>query len=392
VRTISIHPFVGVQGLAVLGLVLGLAGCDGSPASEEERPRAVAEGARGFAAGASPAAATDDAAALDETARRLAGLGGEGVPWTRHGELMDELWEETERRHLRAIREWRAAVLEPLVPEPALPLFYPFGGPDSLSSDLFFPEAPLHVLVGLQPPGRLPRLDGGDGALEGELARLRKGFESLVEAGYFQQTDMDKDLAAERLDGVLPVLYIFLARTGHRLLAVRHVALDESGVLAPADPGAEAAAVEIEYARLGEDFRRRIVYFSQDLSDEGLVQSPGFLPYLEGLGSWNTLMKAAVYLLQMEGFTALRDALLARTRTLLQDDSGLAFRDLAAADFELAYFGAYTTTLPVYRESFQDDLAAAFAGGASSPLPFAIGYHSRIGEGCLILAHRRERR
>lgn len=395
-RVVSVLAVPVLAGLGGLGIaVLGLAGCgDSAPSSEQEQPRAVAEGARGFEAGASPASFTDDAAALDETARRLAGLAGDGEPWARHGELMDELWDEIERRHLRAMREWQAAELEPLVPEPGLPLFYPFGGPDFLSSQLFFPEAPLHVLVGLQSPGRLPRLEGREGDLEGELGRLRKGFESLVEAGYFQQTDMDKDLAAERLDGVLPVIYIFLARTGHRLLAVRHVALDGSGGLAPPGPGEDATAVEIEYARAGEDARRRIVYFAQDLSDAGLRETrPELLLYLERLGSWNALMKAAVYLLQMEGFTALRDVLLARTRTLLQDDSGLAHRDLAPAAWELAYFGAYSQTLPVYREWFQEDLAAAFAGGsAARPLPFAIGYHSQIGEGCLILANRRTAR
>ena len=58
-------------------------------------------------------------------------------------------------------------------------------------------------------------------------------------------------------------------------------------------------------------------------------------------------MKAAVYLLHMEGFTSLRDILLTRTQTLLQTDSGLAHRDLDPKDWDLTYFGRYTQTLPV---------------------------------------------
>ena len=366
--------------------LLLLGGCAGEP-PQEARPRAAAEGARGFEAATSPAGALADGT-LDTTARKLAGLdAGDEEPWTAHAEQMEALWQEAERRHLNQARTWSAASFAPLVPRPDLTLFYPFGGPDFLSSWLFFPDAPVHVLVGLQPPGRLPRLDGVSSA---ELERLRGGFESLVEAGYFQQTDMDRDFDAERLDGMLPVLYIFLARTGHRLLAVRHLVLDEEG--SPVEPGADeaATAVEIEFVRDGEDTVRRLLYFSQDLSDQGLTAGHGaFRRYLMSLGEWNVLMKAAVYLLQMEGFTVLRDLLLERTGTLLQDDSGLPLRDLVGAGWEIEAFGRYSKTLPVYREWFQEDLKALFdEAGASRPLPFAIGYHSQIGEGCLIVANR----
>ncbi len=166
--------------------------------------------------------------------------------------------------------------------------------------------------------------------------------------------------------------------------------LDPGGRLT--EPGVgEASAVAIDFVSAGDERRRTLVYFARDLSDDGLVrQHPELTRYLENLGEWNALMKAAVYLLHMEGFTALRNLLLEHTRTLLQDDSGLPLRDLATPEWDLRFFGAYTRTLPVYREWFQEDLAAAFAGDPSiPPLPFAIGYHGPLGEGCLILADRR---
>lgn len=375
---------------ALLGLLL--AGCGADPAPE--KPPSTAEGATGWAAGTSPGGASADAAALKTVAERLAGLddaGGDPV-WRRHAERMDELWPEIERRHLEGMRAWSAATLAPLLAAPELPLFYPFGGPDFLSAQVFFPAAPLYVLVGLQPPGRLPRPDELDrGRLEPELERLRGGFASLVEAGYFQQTDMDRDLAGERLDGVLPVLYVFLARTGHRPVAVRHVALDEAGRLVAAEEAAAARAVAVDFVREGGGEVRRILYLAQDLSDQGLVEDrPETVRYLEGLGPWNAFMKAAVYLLHREGFGALRELLLARARSLLQDDSGLPYRDLAGGGWELFHFGRYSRTLPVYEEYFQEDLKAVFAADpAIRPLDFAIGYHSRIGEGCLLLANRR---
>ena len=42
--------------------------------------------------------------------------------------------------------------------DPRATLFYPFGGPDLLSAAQFFPAASSYVLVGLEPPGRIPRL------------------------------------------------------------------------------------------------------------------------------------------------------------------------------------------------------------------------------------------
>lgn len=377
--------------LAAALLVLS-AGCGADPAPE--KPPSTAEGDAGFAAGTSPGAATADAAALATAAARLAGLddaGGDPV-WTRHAERMDEIWREVERRHLAAMRAWSAATLAPLLPEPALPLFYPFGGPDFLGAEVFFPDAPLYVLVGLQPPGRLPRPEELDrGRLEPELERLRRGFASLVEAGYFQQTDMDRDLAGERLDGVLPVLYVFLARTGHRPVAVRHMVIDGSGALAEAGEASAASAVAVDFVPDGGGDPRRILYLAQDLSDEGLVASrPEAARYLAGLGPWNVFMKAAVYLLHREGFAALRELLLGQARSLLQDDSGLPYRDLAGGGWELHHFGRYTTSLPVYADYFQDDLEAVFAEDRTiRPLDFAIGYHSQIGEGCLVLANRR---
>jgi len=384
---------------AVLALLL--AGCPGTDPAPE-KPPSTAEGAAGWAAGTSPGGATADADALATVAERLSGLddaGGDPV-WRRHAEGMDELWAQVERRHLAPMRAWSAATLAPLLPEPELALFYPFGGPDFLSAHVFFPAAPLYVLVGLQPPGRLPLPDELDGGrLEVELARLRGGFASLVEAGYFQQTDMDRDLAGERpdgvgLDGVLPVLYVFLARTGHRPVAVRHLALDHDGTLAAAGEATAASAVAVDFVREGGGETRRILYLAQDLSDQGLVdERPETARYLAELGPWNAFMKAAVYLLHREGFGALRELLLAEARSLLQDDSGLPYRDLAGGGWELSFFGRYGRTLPVYETYFQEDLKAVFAGGAAiRPLDFAIGYHGRIGEGCLLLANRRANR
>ena len=101
-------------------------------------------------------------------------------------------------------------------------------------------------------------------------------------------------------------------------------------------------------------------------------------------------MKSASYLLHMDDFTQHKDFLVAHAGTVLQDDSGIPLRDLSSEIWRLRYFGTYTRTLPTYREWFQEDLVGVFEQEGIPALPFAIGYHSKIGGSCLIWAERRE--
>ncbi len=338
------------------------------------------------------AASTQDETALRDTARRLAGLERDGV-WAAHAEALDEVWGQMEESHLTAMREWQATTLAPRVDEPGLVAFYPFGGPNFLNVHTFLPDAPAYVLVGLEPPGPIPDLGGLSGEeLQAVGERLAGSFRNLVKAGYFVRTQMGRDLTeAESLEGLLPMLYIFLARTGHRPVAVRYVVLDEEGNAedAPeATPGA-GGAVRVDFVseKGGDSAVRSLYYFSQDLSDEGLAARGAFLRFLSALGPFNTFMKSAEYLLHMEGFATLHDFLLAQSRLVLQDDSGLPHRSLVETGRDVRYFGTYTGVVAAYGPYFQEDLRSAFASGAS-PLAFNIGYHVELEGGCLILARR----
>ena len=338
-------------------------------------------------------AAVHDRDALLDTALRLAGLASAeeaGEVWGRHAELMGEIWAQVEERHLGPMRAWAETELTPANPEG--PLYYPFGGPDLPSAMQFFPAASSYVLVGLESPGRIPDLEGlDDEALEAELARLRGGLENLAEAGYFVTKHMETDWVASRLEGVLPVLYIFLARAGLAPVAVEFVDLDAGGTASPLDTAtqhtATAARITAEPIE-GEGSPREVYYFARDLSNEGLASTPNLVAFLRSLGAFSTYMKSASYLLHMDDFTAHRDFLAAHAGTVLQDDSGIPLRDLPSEDWSIRFFGTYTRTLPTYREWFQEDLKAVYEQAGIPALPFAIGYHSKIGGSCLIWAER----
>ncbi|MEM7584106.1 MAG: hypothetical protein AAF560_12035 [Acidobacteriota bacterium] len=379
-----------------LGL-LGLTACEAPVERQEPAPPETPPPAE-----VRIAAASVDAAALDQAAKLLAGLTPATPPeaaaetWQQHGDRMAEIWSEIEGQHLGAMRTWAAAELAPA--DPRAPLFYPFSGPDLPSAMQFFPEAASYVLVGLESPGRIPDLDSiaselDAPALEAELGRLRTSLDNLASAGYFVTKRMETDFVAAELEGALPFLYLFLARAGMPPTAVHFVSLEPDGserAMATDVRVAEhaATAVRIDFGTDGTE--RSLYYFSRDLSNAGLQAKPSFVAFLKRLGAFNVYLKSASYLLHMEDFTDLEALLLDHAGAVLQDDSGIPLRDFSPAVWERQFFGTYTQTLPTYREWYQDDLRAAFERVENpQPLPFAIGYHSKTGGSCLIWAQRR---
>jgi len=377
----------------LLVLSLSLAACDRRPAPPPTTTPATAT------AEPLPAAASD-ADALTGVARHLAGVESEpALPhaevWRAHAAAMDETWGKLERAHLAGMRPFAAAQLADLAAAPK-PLFYPFAGPDFLNAIVLFPEAPSLTLVGLEPPGHVPDPAAlGADTLGVELARLHDGLETIVEYGYFQTTRMGRDFETGKLDGMLPVLLIFLAYTGHEPLSIRYLDLAGDGTVHELDTvtPAAGAAVRITFRRHGSDERRTLDYFSQDLSNDALAARPAFGRHVDRLAPYHTYMKSASYLLHMPEFSTLADQLLAGASAVLEDDSGLPLRRFRHDVWDLRFFGTYTQTLPAYRDYFQKDLYEVYQLDADvGPLDFAIGYHTEIGGGCLILARKRNPR
>lgn len=348
-----------------------------------------------------------DAEALRSTAHRLAGLEtGLGTPWDHHAQELSKVWKDIEERHLEPMSTWSVQTLHTLAPADA-PLFYPFGGPDFSSAHRFFPQATSYILIGLEPPGTLPELNDFDPeTLTAELERLRGGFDSMVEAGYFVAKHMEQEFVdAQRLDGMLPVLYISLAREGFVPIATRYITFDETGtVVYPQTVTPEAArAVEIEFipeaesggvegavqsAVKGGTAPRRLYYISQDLSNEGFQQTPSFERFMAAQAPFNVYMKSAMYFPHTEEFSRFDKLVSAHAQNLLQDDSGLPFHTLDPAEWTVRLFGEYTATLSNYQEWFQPDLRDAYTEADDQPVDFSIGYNSRISGSTLIWAER----
>jgi hypothetical protein len=344
-----------------------------------------------FIAAAGPARAADTVTA-DDTARFLAGmLPSADSPllpltrdpaWQHHARFFDTAFGQLEQRQVSKIRAWSTANLA--APRPTM--FYMFSGPDFLYADAFYSKATTYVLSALEPVGSVPDLTrlarGGVGAA---LYNVERSMSSILSFSFFITKQMKVDLRAGQLNGTLPILYVFLARSGKTIRDVSAVALDDKGTayFANENPGPNAThGVRIIFA--GSDGEARtLYYFSTDLSNGG-VRSSGFLKFCAGLAPGNSLLKSASYLLHSGNFTSVRDFILANSATIIQDDSGIPLAYYNAKKWKLFPFGRYAGPIGEFPGRYQEQYAELFR--RSQPMDFGIGYRWRSHESNLLLA------
>ncbi|MDA0810884.1 MAG: hypothetical protein O3C21_00615 [Verrucomicrobia bacterium] len=332
---------------------------------------------------------------LNDYARLLAGMpGGEDSPyralrgspaWQDHHWKMNSLWERVEDDRLSKIREWRQGELGGLTSHPLV--FYPFSGPDFLFADAFFPDARTYVLCGLESPDLMPDFaELNDGEKEGILSGLHESLTTALNFSYFITKDMRVDLNRTKMSGVLPVLSIFLARTGNRITQVEPVSLDANGNVVQGNSGLRISCV----ARRGGN-ANTIYYFKEDLRNGEQKKNTQFLRFLSRQGTPVTYLKSASYLLHEPSFSTIRNAILDRSVAILQDDSGIPLSGFDTQRWRLTFYGNYSGVLDIFQKYYQQDLAQVYSTGAGDirPMDFGVGYKFNRGESAQILAQRR---
>lgn len=293
--------------------------------------------------------------------------------WKRHAAFFNTIWKEFEDRQLSKVKEWSVQNVKQSQPV----LYYMFSGPDFLYADAFYPNAKTVIMSGLEPSGPMPQLsDFSSHGLGRELGGIRGALGNLLKHGYFITSEMGSQLSRSRLYGTMPVIYLFLARSGKTIRDVSLVALDKEGKLHPQDePGLETSAkgVKIVYAGSdGED--RTLYYFRTDLSNKGVANS-GFLQFCQSFGAGDSLVKSASYLLHNPGFSEVRDFLLKNSIAIVQDDTGIPIKYLSASDWQLHPYGIYIHPIRQFWYANQPKLEELYRKEHPAPLNFAVGYH-----------------
>ena len=330
----------------------------------------------------------------DDTARFLAGMQVSAnsplIPLAQdpiakqHAAYFDTAFGNLEQVRLGKIRAWSAENLK----SPSPVMFYMFGGPDFLYADAFFPSAETYVLSGLEPVGQIPDLMRMPrwSALQG-LQHIQGSLRSVLSVSYFITVDMFRDLNSGPISGTLPILYVFLARSGKVVHDVSLVHLDENGVLQPGaglQPWMPARGAKISFSANNGPMKT-LYYFSTNLGDDRSRNNP-LLQFCKSLGRGDSFLKSASYLLHMPNFSQTRNFLLDRSALILQDDSGIPLTYFDPARWQLRAYGRYVT--PIFPAYYQTKLDDFYRRTEPSPLDFGVGYRWRPNESNLLLAIR----
>ncbi|QOZ26836.1 hypothetical protein [Bradyrhizobium sp. CCBAU 51753] len=340
---------------------------------------------------AAPAARAAEATA-DDTARFLAGMAPsadspltpltKSPAWQRHARFFDSAFGQLEQRQLSKIRAWSDANLA--APKPTM--FYMFSGPDFLYADAFYGKATTYVLSALEPPGNVADLTRlPPGGLSAALANVEHSLQSILSFSFFITKNMKTDLHASQVGGTLPILYVFLARSGKTVRDVKPVTLDDNGTLAVGtDVPARSNARGIRILFAGPDgVEKTLYYFSTDLSNSG-VKASGFLKFCATLAPGNSLIKSASYLMHGGNFTTVRNFILANSATIIQDDSGIPLTYYNAKKWRFFPFGRYLGPIDKFPGRYQASYAQLFS--RAQPIDFGIGYRWRTHESNVLLS------
>jgi hypothetical protein len=303
--------------------------------------------------------------------------------WQQHAKSLDAAWARLEEARLAKIRAWSTANLT--APQPVV--LYMFSGPDFLYLDAFFSDRTTYVMSGLEPIGQIPTVESAPRrSLGGALAGLRASVGTALNYSFFITSQMKSSLAATRLNGVLPVLYLFLARSGKTIQEVALFGVDKDGAVVAAGTRDATPGVKITFT--GREGRTQTLYYFQtDLSDGGVKRS-GFLKFCEQLGRADVFIKSASYLLHNDNFAAVRAFLIEHAAAVVQDDSGIPVRHFKAQDWQLRPFGKYLGPIAVFHGMYQKGLGEVFRRSNPPKLEFGVGYRWRPQESNLLLAVR----
>jgi len=333
-------------------------------------------------------------ASADDTARFLAGLPlsadsplaalADGN-WQQHVRSMDQAFASVEARQISKIRAWSWANLKS--PQPNL--YYLFSGPDFLYADAFFPDASTVVMVGLEPPGEVPNLQSiPRGYVPGVLGAVENSMRTLLQVTFFITNNMSHDLQVSALRGTLPVIYTFMARTGKHLRETTLVSLDDKGEEVPFSAKLPVRGAKITYT--GRDDKvRTLYYFSANLANDGL-KTNGLLKFLDKLGTGDAIVKSASYLLHGDEFSIARNFLLAKSVTLLQDDTGVPLHYFDTNKWDLLPYGHYVPPIPVFRYAYQQKMHDLFTKQKPGEINFAYGYHGTVEASNILVAVNRD--
>jgi hypothetical protein len=311
--------------------------------------------------------------------------------WSDYKNSIDTPWTRITNERLSKMDVWSEKEISSKINDTTL-LFYPFSGPDFLNVYHLFPNANEYVLVAMEKLGTIPNLyDMNEENLKGYLDAVNFAIRDIYKRSYFITGNMDQDLRKHKVDGVLPLMYVFLQKTGHEIFEFGYYRLENDAktftkIEKPTNTLTTSECIKFKVLKKGDKKLKDVTYFYADISDDGFKKNPVFLQYLHNLRNYNTFIKSASYLSHYETFSNIRNTILDKAYAVLEDDTGIPFRyfykdNSNSNKWDYYLYGVYAKPIDDFQSTylFQKDLNQKYQTEDVKSLDFSLGYHWRSG-------------
>lgn len=120
---------------------------------------------------------------------------------------------------------------------------------------------------------------------------------------------MDKELANDTIDGVVPIYSLLMARGNRKIVSIKEVRLSEAGDLIEVGKGdtirnGDCTGMEVCFFRPGTSRLQTLYYFCTDISNEGLQANKPLQAFMDRFDTeaTATFVKSASYLMHEPSF------------------------------------------------------------------------------------------
>lgn len=290
-------------------------------------------------------------------------------------------WKVTEKEKFAPIRNW--CVKESIDSMYGKPygVFYPFSGPDFPFANAFYPGANIYILAGLEEAGNKESLIFSQNPDYGNFIKnAERYFYYSNRLGFFRTNDMAEQFAEK---GVIDILAFYLNKSNCKIISMSLMKWNsEKGLPEKIQAEEKANVCYVEYLNETNNYVQ-LYYFKKDISDEGLKNDSSWLQWVKNQMTKSTLVsmaKSASYLMSNSYFSSVRDFILAHSKLHIQDDTGIGFNYILKSKRKYRLYGKYTRTIPLFKNSFNQQLKDEYASEKVKNLPFKIGYNAVYGE------------
>lgn len=337
--------------------------------------------------------------AADDMASFISGMGtgktgcvakfDAGTDWQNYANELDTMFAHINVNRTVKMKVWADSEL--VNNHTKTTVFYPFSGPDFLNADIFYPDADEYIMIAMEPIGALPDICKMNTEKINEyLNSINYSLRDIFKRSYFITGTMTTDLNKTKVNGTVPLISLFIKRTGHQIVSMEKIGIDSTGKCLIINDSKKiktvVSGIKINFLSLSGNRTQSVYYLRTDISDDGLAKKPAFVKYLNSLPKSHTYLKAASYLMHGDNFKAIRNIVFDKSLTILQDDSGIAYKFFNKKEWDIKLYGVYVKPKDEFGYISEPDLEKAYKTGTIKPLPYTLGYNWRYGHSNMLYA------